>query len=232
MQIIQVYSFHESYINKIFQAKGSVIVKDSVIAFRGFLNSLNDEDYLFNLIAYTIAPTIKGLKPATTVTLCSNDRNLCENWKIYKDVIINSLRLKAFELKETGKAIVILFYNEKALKSKLLNESTIEFLSNFGYSKCSTLQDNLNVLKERFSNSLFPHELGVFLGFPLLDVKAFIESPRNEYLTCGYWKVYHNKDSALKTFKGYDEAKYEIASLLFKTKDHFILNPYAALESI
>lgn len=190
----------------------------TVITFREFLNELNDEDYLFSLIAYTIAPTIKGLKAATTVTLCNNDRNLCANWRIYKDVIVNILKLKAFELKETEKAIIVLFYNENLLKSKLSSENTLEFLSNFGYSNCNNLLENLNVLKERFSNSVFPHELGVFLGFPLLDVKEFIENPRNKYLVCGYWKVYHDKDSALKAFKCYDEAKHEIANILSKQK--------------
>ena len=36
----------------------------------------------------------------------------------------------------------------------------------------------------------FPHEIGVFLGYPLDDVKGFIKNEGKKYLMIGYWKVY------------------------------------------
>jgi len=78
-----------------------------VINFRDFLNGLDDEEYLINLIAYTIAPTIKGLKAATTVTLCNHDRNLCINWRKNSEIIVKKLNVKACELMETEKAIIV-----------------------------------------------------------------------------------------------------------------------------
>ena len=58
--------------------------------------------------------------------------------------------------------------------------------------------------KERLTDyDCFPHEIGLFLGFPVEDVKAFIEKDGHDCLTCGFWKVYCNKSQALETFRQY-----------------------------
>ena len=52
-----------------------------------------------------------------------------------------------------------------------------------------------------------PHELGIFLGIPIEDVKDFMECTNKKCLLCGYWKVYNNYYTAEKTFKQYDIIK-------------------------
>ncbi len=44
----------------------------------------------------------------------------------------------------------------------------------------------------------FPHEIGLFLGYPPSDVKGFVD--RREAKCCGYWKVYGDVDEAQRTF--------------------------------
>ena len=53
----------------------------------------------------------------------------------------------------------------------------------------------------------FPHEIGVFLGYPLDDVKGFIENAGKKYLMIGYWKVYSDLAGARTAFMEYDRAK-------------------------
>lgn len=36
----------------------------------------------------------------------------------------------------------------------------------------------------------FPHEIGVFLGYPLRDVVGFIENRGRNFTCCGFWKSY------------------------------------------
>ncbi|MBR0050680.1 MAG: DUF3793 family protein, partial [Firmicutes bacterium] len=49
----------------------------------------------------------------------------------------------------------------------------------------------------------FPHEIGLFLGYPPGDVNGFIqEGPRCAKCT-GYWQVYGDEEKALKTFERY-----------------------------
>lgn len=46
----------------------------------------------------------------------------------------------------------------------------------------------------------FPHEIGLFLGYPYHDVAGFIEHKGQNYLACGLWKVYADRDEALELF--------------------------------
>ena len=50
----------------------------------------------------------------------------------------------------------------------------------------------------------FPHEVGIFLGYPLWDIRAFMQNPRREAKLTGYWKVYYKVEKARAQFQKYD----------------------------
>ena len=45
----------------------------------------------------------------------------------------------------------------------------------------------------------FPHEVGLFLGYPPADVEGFMYQ-REKYKLCGLWKVYDDVEGAQKQF--------------------------------
>lgn len=47
----------------------------------------------------------------------------------------------------------------------------------------------------------FPHEIGLVLGYPPVDVAGFIEHKGADFVACGGWKAYANPESALQTFQ-------------------------------
>ena len=53
----------------------------------------------------------------------------------------------------------------------------------------------------------FPHEIGAFLGYPLCDIKGFLNCQGKNYLHSGYWKVYANLEDTLAKFRQIDEAR-------------------------
>ena len=58
-----------------------------------------------------------------------------------------------------------------------------------------------------FENRSFPHEIGLFLGYPLDDVIGFI---RNEGRNCkytGFWKVYCNEEEAARIFEKFRKCR-------------------------
>ena len=55
------------------------------------------------------------------------------------------------------------------------------------------------------SEENFPHEIGVFLGYPPDDVRGFMKSPCDGVKCVGSWKVYGNQKEAEKIFKKYKE---------------------------
>ena len=46
----------------------------------------------------------------------------------------------------------------------------------------------------------FPHEIGVFLGYPLHDVVGFIENAGRNFTCCGCWKAYGDPNAAQRHF--------------------------------
>ena len=51
----------------------------------------------------------------------------------------------------------------------------------------------------------FPHEVGLFLGYPPEDVKGFIELGGRQSKASGYWKVYGDVDRAQKQFERFSK---------------------------
>ncbi len=64
----------------------------------------------------------------------------------------------------------------------------------------------------------FPHEMGIFLGYPLGDVKGFIRHRGRDFLYCGYWKVYENEAEARKLFSVYTSVKQQMLKELYQGK--------------
>ncbi len=80
-------------------------------------------------------------------------------------------------------------------------------LSRYNYNNL-TVSQAIERLSERLSvYEEFPHEIGLFLGYPPEDVEGFICNKGQNCSLCRYWKVYGNKDEALRRFAKYDKCK-------------------------
>lgn len=186
------------------------------------VRTLDDKNYLFSTIAYNIAPTIIGKKPSSLVCFSKNIRNLQLLWEKYKQEFQDSSTLEFYEIRKTEKSTLVLFYNPQLLSNVVFEKNNIKFLEEFGYNKHMTLHQCLELLKGRFEESC-PHESGIFLGFPVEDVKSFIACEGKDCLACGYWKVYHNPTQAINMFKAFDHAKMRVVNLIINGTEAFSL---------
>ena len=53
----------------------------------------------------------------------------------------------------------------------------------------------------RTEGGCFPHEIGLFLGYPPEDVAGFIANNARNCKCCGCWKVYGDEAKAKETFR-------------------------------
>ena len=105
-----------------------------------------------------------------------------------------------------GKALIYL-YRAEELKKTLADRGTQRLLEACGY-RCFDVDGALDTLRARLQGfDSFPHEIGVFLGYPLEDVLGFIANGGRNCLSCGCWKVYSNECEALKAFERYEKCK-------------------------
>ena len=136
------------------------------------------------LLAYHCAPALAGIKPAN-IAACQKSKFPDLHAEI--DKLNNELNRKD---------IYIEINCEKHLQSHL-NRA---FLLQYGYPEDGSLADYLDVLRTRLDCDSFPHEIGVFLGYPFHDIYCFINHRDEGCLMIGEWKVYHNVEEAEKLF--------------------------------
>lgn len=96
----------------------------------------------------------------------------------------------------------LLYVYRPAMVQRYIQDPSIRaFLQPYGYADGDALDAMLDHLAERFrTGGCFPHESGIFLGYPLEDVCGFITNKGNHAKICGDWKVYGNAAEASRTF--------------------------------
>ena len=93
------------------------------------------------------------------------------------------------------------------LEKELKQPGVLELLERYGYEN-SDIDSCMKHLKYRLLKcTCFPHEIGVFLGYPLEDVKGFIDNKGKNCESCGVWKVYCNREEKDKLFQKFKKCK-------------------------
>lgn len=150
------------------------------------------------------APVLKNVKMSCMFTVPSGCSGVVCSFLYKTDVRLHCL------CRGSNREFVLL-YREKWLAEWLLQEEVSDFLSQYGY-KPGSLKQQLQHLGERIAyyynqSQDFPHEMGVFFGYPLEDVRGFIRHQGKNSSCIGYWKVYSDVERAKRMFRAYDEAK-------------------------
>ena len=160
-------------------------------------------------LAFHSAPAICGIKASNLVSINYSDTVVSEIEELNKKYP----NFGFYILRCDGEKVLVLIYRKYRLKNELFKEDNIKFLSDLGYDT-SSLDSLLYCLKERMNYSEFPHEIGVFLGYDLEDIKSFIN--KDICLYVGYWKVYSNVEEKKKIFNKYTRCKNCVMNLVNK----------------
>lgn len=145
------------------------------------------------------ASTLASLKIGSMFNIeYETQHELAEHMKDWNQML-NSKGVFVTVLKTSRSKALIYVYRESGLKKELEQQAVGDFLGRFGYEDLD-IESVLNVLRLHFSKTKFPHEVGVFLGYPLADVVGFIENEGKNFKCAGCWKVYCNEQEAVKMF--------------------------------
>lgn len=107
-----------------------------------------------------------------------------------------------------SKRHLLLVYREENLAQHLAQAGVQTLLRKNGYDTSASFSGLLQQLKIRLAQSNnFPHEIGLFLGYPLEDVAGFCLWQGKGYKYSGQWKVYGDVAKAQATFARYDKCR-------------------------
>lgn len=168
------------------------------------------------------APTLASLKTANLFTYHFEAE---EDIFKYLDIWNSKFKGKGIELilLKKQESFALIYVCRKARLQKDLNKAGVaEFLADYGY-KDTDVDYAINMLKIRLSQCIsFPHEIGIFLDYPLGDVIGFIDNTGENCKCIGCWKVYCDECEAIRTFAKYKKCK-EVYTRLWSEEKRSIL---------
>ncbi len=117
--------------------------------------------------------------------------------------LLHKKGLRAVLVRKRPYSVLVYVYRPDYLARDLKDPEAVKILKEKGYI-CNDPECCLKQLIDHFTTDEdFPHEIGLFLGYPPSDVRCFMESPWVGVKCRGCWKAYSNETEAQKTFSLY-----------------------------
>ncbi len=152
------------------------------------------------------APTLAGVKPSNLFSFQSDNGNEVRETVSEWNRKLRPYGLSICILRQHSKASSFLIYIYRiAWLDCIISEQTNRcFLEQSGY----ILSEDFSMILQQLCDRLrmerqFPHEIGIFLGYPLCDVIGFIENKGMNFTCSGYWKSYSDPKAAQKCYERY-----------------------------
>lgn len=161
-----------------------------------------------NIVVEIGAPTLAGIKTGSLINVdCGNDtkRKICQDIRDMNRSF-SGKGIRAVPLRFHNGKVLLYLYRPLFLEKDLANEQAKQLLKKRHYPLHS-IEDAVATLAKKTSlcscSQDFPHEIGLFLGYPAEDVKAFIEHKYEGCKLVGTWKVYGDVEKSAALFARY-----------------------------
>ena len=158
-------------------------------------------------LAFHSAPSLLGIKCASLMSVRRSEFDVAASSEQFnRRAAARGLQVR--ELCGCPERALLLVYNKAKLAARLDDPMCREVLRENGYNDDMSAEDCLRRLAERIGeDGEFPHEIGIFLDYPVEDVLGFIANKGANFKLCGYWKVYGDTAKAQRTFDNYNKCR-------------------------
>lgn len=151
-------------------------------------------------IIYHCAPTLAGIKTGNLFAYQYESREDLMNEIRRFNCRLVSRGVVMLPLKvQEGRALLYV-YRPSKLANDLRQEIACQILADQGYASVKATDCIVRLRKRLRQEKDFPHEIGIFLGYPPEDVEGFIRNKGKDCKCCGDWKVYGDVKRAKKCF--------------------------------
>lgn len=182
-----------------------------------FSNSL---DCLTAHLLLECSEVLAGVKPANLISLVNRSRpcgrNLYQLWQSHhEELSVRIANLNFMLLKSREQSLLLLCYNRDHLERHLAHAGIRTLLHKAGYETNISCEQLLSELRRRIErNDSFPHEIGLFIGYPAKDVAAFMGMVNLSFTCQGPWRIYGNPSSSLDLADRYRCCRHRMGAIL------------------
>ncbi len=157
-------------------------------------------------LAERCAPVLAGIKPGNLFPYLPQPGE--ELWTLLDlwngRLASKGVRVAAVKRCSQTGAYLVYVYRPVQVEAILARPEVEAFLTAYGYAPRQGIPEALGLLTRRLCmQEEFPHEVGIFLGYPLHDVQGFIRHKGKNSLCSGCWKVYAEPQKARRLFRRY-----------------------------
>ena len=155
------------------------------------------------------APTLAGLKTGNLFTCpVETPEQMRETIRRWNRVLGNK-GLRILPLRQSRGRILVYVYRPERLRRDLGDSDARRLLDRLGYTGESADQRLVEMILRLRGGESFPHEIGMFLGYPPEDVAGFMEHRAKDCKCVGDWKVYGDEAKAQALFAQYKKCTAE-----------------------
>ena len=156
------------------------------------------------IIVRNCSPTLAGMKTGSMFSCTHNSVSELrrEIRELNRRLAVKGLRIIPLRITETNALIYV--YRPNRLKNDLRSTEVASILEEHGYSCDGPEKCIADLVRRVRNNEEFPHEIGLFLGYPPEDVRGFIENNAKCSKCVGKWKVYGDEKKAKELFERYN----------------------------
>ena len=149
------------------------------------------------------APTLAGIKVGSLFNCtCLSGRDVFDRIRsLNKRLLSHGIRI--IPLSSSDSSTLIYVYRPDKLASYLMQSDVSAILEDLGYPVHDADLCVRELVDRLYEQDVFPHEIGLFLGYPAADVKGFMEHHAKGCKCTGCWKVYGDENEARKLFARY-----------------------------
>lgn len=154
-------------------------------------------------LVFHCAPTLAGIKCGSLFTSAYLDRSASQAELRSLNRRLSSHGIRLIPLRYMDGRVLIYVYRPDGLAAELSSSGARSILARAGYSPAGPDASVAQLFRRFQSSGDFPHEIGLFLGYPAEDVAGYMENMGKNCKCVGTWKVYGDVNAAQARFDAY-----------------------------
>jgi hypothetical protein len=154
-----------------------------------------------------LGPVIMGVKASEIMSFHPCDRHTDHKLKTIQELMLHSEGMKTMSFQLSDHSTKIVFYSHAKLNELLRDCRVIRFLQGEGYPTQVSIEGYLKHLQQRFYDVGMPHEIGVFLGYPIKDVMGFMGKGNLKRVKIQGWQVFGDERPSDYLYEAFCQAR-------------------------
>ena len=165
------------------------------------------------------APTLAGIKTANLFGCRYDSISEMRDSVRFWNRRLREKGVRILPLRYRDHHALIYLYRPAQLTDDLRNDEAQAILRLCGYVPDSAEKSIARLMQRLQDTDDFPHEIGLFLGYPPEDVSGFITHHACGYKCVGCWKVYGDEQKCRRLFAKYKQCTRIYESCLARGAD-------------